>query len=101
MHLLAEPSLGPDTEAVADDQHSDHQLRIDRRPACRAVMGRQLLPHTIEVKQTIDPAQKMVGRDVILKTEIVEETALIRRLTTHHHNVLARKHREDRITTVQ
>ena len=31
MHLFAQPALGTNAHAVADDQHPDHQLRIDRR----------------------------------------------------------------------
>lgn len=33
VNLVAEPALGADVEAVADDQHPDHQLGIDRRAA--------------------------------------------------------------------
>jgi hypothetical protein len=29
--LLARSTLNPNTEAVADDQHTHHQLGIDRR----------------------------------------------------------------------
>ncbi len=37
MHLLTETALGADRVAVSDQQHPDHQLRIDRRAASRAV----------------------------------------------------------------
>src|SRR5690242_5584288 len=37
VHLLAEPPLRADAEAVADDQHPDQQLRIDRWPPRLAV----------------------------------------------------------------
>ena len=33
MHLLAQPPLGSDATAVADEQHAYHQLGINRRPA--------------------------------------------------------------------
>jgi hypothetical protein len=42
VHLLAEPTLGPDAEAVADDQHPDHQLRVDRGPPDLAVERAQV-----------------------------------------------------------
>jgi len=61
-------------------------------------MWLQMLAHFAKIKQTVNPAQKMVARDMILKTEIVKETALIRRLTTHHRNALPIKNRKDRIT---
>ena len=35
--LLAQTPLGADAEAIAHDQHPDHQLRIDRRAARTAV----------------------------------------------------------------
>jgi hypothetical protein len=39
MHLLAQATFGPDAEAVADDQHPDHQLRVDRGATRVAVKG--------------------------------------------------------------
>ena len=38
MDLFAEPPLGPDAKAVADDQHPDQQFRIDRGTAEMAVI---------------------------------------------------------------
>jgi hypothetical protein len=32
-HLLAQPPFGPDAVAIADDEHADHQLGIDRGTA--------------------------------------------------------------------
>ena len=32
VNLLAQPTLRTDAEAIADDQHSDDQLGIDRGP---------------------------------------------------------------------
>jgi len=37
MDLFAQPPLRADAEAVADDQHPDHQFGIDRRPSNVAV----------------------------------------------------------------
>src|SRR5260370_35522092 len=41
--LLAQPPLETDAIAVADDEHSDHQLRADRGSADVAVERRQLV----------------------------------------------------------
>ena len=49
MHLLAQSPLRPDAEAVAHKQHPDHQLRVDLRPADRAVERRYVLPHTPQI----------------------------------------------------
>jgi hypothetical protein len=43
LHFPAQLSLEADAVAVADDQHPDHELRIDRGPADVAVEWGQLL----------------------------------------------------------
>jgi len=57
MNLLAEPPLGPDAHAVADDQHSDHQLRVNRGPSNPTVKGLQSLTETFEVEMPVNAAQ--------------------------------------------
>jgi len=42
MQLVAQTTLRPDPHAVADDQHPDHQLRIDRRTARLAIKRPQV-----------------------------------------------------------
>src|SRR5207248_1437807 len=44
VHLFAQPPLRADAEAIADDQHANQQLWIDRRPADLTVEGHQLSP---------------------------------------------------------
>ena len=77
MHLLAQPPLGADAEAVADDQHPDHQLGIDRRPADRAVEGAKLPSQLDEVDEAIDRPQQMIGRHMPLERELVEQRSLL------------------------
>jgi hypothetical protein len=74
--------------AVADQEHPDHQLRIDRRPARVTVKSLQLPTNLTKIEKVINSAEQMIGRDVILKAEIVKETPLIRRLETHHRRAL-------------
>jgi hypothetical protein len=38
MDLVAQPTLGADPQAIADDQHPDHQLRVDRGPPGLAIV---------------------------------------------------------------
>jgi hypothetical protein len=40
--LVAQPAFEANTEAVSDDQHSDHQLGIDRRTPGRSVERREV-----------------------------------------------------------
>jgi hypothetical protein len=58
----------------AHDEHPDHELGIDRGASDIAVVGLQFL---VEVGQCrrhkhVDPSQKMVLRNAIIETELVE-----------------------------
>ena len=46
LKLLAQPPLGADAVTIADDQHPDHQLGINRGPANAAIKRRQLIART-------------------------------------------------------
>ncbi len=82
--LVAQPPLRSDAEAVAHDQHSDHQLGIDRGPARLAVEGPQLHAQAGQVYEPIDRSQQVIGRHVPFKTEAVEQRLLWRLPLTHH-----------------
>ena len=71
---------------VADEEHPDHQLRVNRRPADLAVERFQLLPKLSQYPGYgwIDAAKKMMLRNTPLEVEEVEQLALIDRLPTHH-----------------
>ena len=84
MHLVAETPLRPNGEAVANDQHPDHQLRVDRGPPRRAVVRRQQAPDARQIDEAIDPPQQMIRRYVILDRELVEQRALRHLPRTHH-----------------
>src|SRR5437899_4007682 len=57
MDLFAQPPFRADAGAVADDQHADQQLGIDRRSSCLTVEGRQVRPNPIEVNKPVDRPQ--------------------------------------------
>ena len=61
VNLFAQPPLRADAEAVTDDQHPDHQLRIDRRPARLAVERPQLLADVAEVHEPVDRPQQVIA----------------------------------------
>src|SRR6476620_1822339 len=84
--FLAQPPLKADAIAVAHDQHPDHKLWINRRPADLAVEGCQLLTKSSQQPRhhRIDPAQQMTSRNALFEVEQVEQLALIARLPTHH-----------------
>jgi hypothetical protein len=90
---LGEPALRADAATVANDEHADHKLRIDRRTSDFAVVGLQFF---VEVGQCschehVDPAEKMVLRNAIVEAELVEKLALVPLLPTHHYPILRRQ----------
>ena len=77
--LLAQPPLGADAVAIADNQHPDHKLGIDRGPANVAVEGRQLVAKLSQYPghHRIDPPQQVANRDAPFEVEQVKQLALI------------------------
>ena len=69
LDLLAQPALKTDAVAVADDQHPDHELGVDRRPADLAIEGFQPLAKISQYPRhrRIDAAQEMACRDAPLQ----------------------------------
>jgi hypothetical protein len=59
-HLFAQPVLGANAKAVAHDQHTDHQLWIDRGTPRVAIERCQAPPQIVSVKEAVDPAQQVV-----------------------------------------
>ena len=82
--LLAEPALGADAEAIADQQHADQQLGIDRGTSDRAVEGSKMRPHALQIDEAVDRPKQMILGHVPLERELVEERPLIHPTITHH-----------------
>ena len=84
MHLLAQPTLGADAEAVADQQHAHHQLRIDRRPAGVAVERGEMLTEIAEIEEAINAAEQVIRGNVCVEVEGIEQSVLCAALLSHH-----------------
>jgi hypothetical protein len=84
MDLLAEPPLGTDAQAVAHQQHPDHQLGIDRGPADRTVKRGQMGPHALQVHEAVNGAEQVVRGNVALQRELVEQLRLVDPPLAHH-----------------
>src|SRR6204780_183063 len=84
--LLAQPPLEADAVAITDDQHSDHQLGINRRSPNLAIEGHKILTklHQYPCHHRIDPSQQMPCRNAPFEVEQVKQLALITSLSTHH-----------------
>jgi hypothetical protein len=72
MNFFTQAALRPYAPAIADDQHADHQLRINRGATGAAVQRFQRLTNVIEVEMPIDTSQNVIGRDMVVKAEIIE-----------------------------
>jgi len=84
VYLLAEPALRSDAQAIADEQHPDHQLGIDRGAAGLAVIGPQVLAQARQIHEPVDPPQQVIVRDVALQAEAVKQRLLHHRPLAHH-----------------
>jgi hypothetical protein len=69
--FFAQPPLEADAVAIADDQHPDHKLGINRSPANVAIEGRELLAklNQYPCHHRIDPAQQMARWDAPFEVE--------------------------------
>ena len=64
MHLLAEPPLRPDAEAIAHQQHPDEEFRVDRRPPRMAVEIGEVAADAGQVHEPINGPQQVVLWDL-------------------------------------
>ena len=72
MDLLAQPPFGPDSHAVADNQHPHHQFGIDGGPADAAVERLQLRAHLLKIEKSVDASEQVIFGDVVIEAEIVK-----------------------------
>src|ERR1700722_18458527 len=89
LHLRAQLPLGADRKHIADNQHPDHQHRIDRRPTSMRVAGRELLVHPIKIKNAVDLSNQMIRRHHFVEIERVEQLTFCA-LSPSHHRPLPR-----------
>ena len=83
--LFAQPTLRPNAEAVADQQHPDQQFGIDRGATDGAVERRQMRSQALKLHEPVDRPQQMVRRDMVLQRESIEQGRLIDPPLAHHH----------------
>src|SRR5580693_5972836 len=82
--FLAQPPLRSNAEAIAHDQHSDHQLWINRWPANRAAECRQFPSHILQLDEPVDGAQQMISWNVPLWRKLIEQRSLFDLPMSHH-----------------
>src|SRR6266851_6324261 len=84
LHITAQRPLRADREHVADDEHPDHEHRINRRPTCVRVVRCQFLVHPAQIENAVDLPDQMVGRHYLVEIKRVEKLALSIPLPPHH-----------------
>src|SRR3546814_14650756 len=84
MDLFAETALGSYAVAVSDDQHPDHQLRINRGPPGVAVVIGQLRAQIAQVETLINAPKKVMVGNVGVEIECVKKPNLSTRSLNHH-----------------
>jgi hypothetical protein len=88
MHFLAKLPLRADAEAIPDYQHPDQQRRIDRRTARVAVVRCEVLMQLAQIKEMINASEQMVGGNVGVEIEAIEQRGLRNFLASHHCDAL-------------
>ena len=78
------PLMQSTTAPVADDQHPDHQLGVDRGAPDLAVEGAQVRPQARQINDPVDRAEKMIGWNVPLQAELIEQRLLRHPPFAHH-----------------
>jgi len=69
----------PDAASVPDNEHPDHQLRIDRWAADVAVKRLQMQMHIGEHvgQKDIHPSQQVVPRNHLVEVELIKQLPLV------------------------
>src|ERR1700722_20754774 len=93
--LVAQSPFGANAEAAADNEHPDHQLRIDRRATHITVIRLQMPPNVRKVDEPGDLAKQVIVRDMPLEAEAVEQRLLNHPPFAHHRPNLPRPRRRN------
>src|SRR6056297_1243968 len=88
MHLFTQPALGPDAEAIPDQQHPDQQLGIERRAACVAVETGKIGADAAQIDKPINGPKQVILRNMILQRELVEKCCLRFLSRSQHCSIL-------------
>lgn len=73
VHLQAKTSFGADAHHIANHQHPQDELWINRREAYAAVERLQLLPHVTYVEEPVDLSQYVIRRQMGAQIEFVKQ----------------------------
>src|SRR5262249_38596959 len=89
LYLGADSPLRADRKHVANNQHPDHEYRIDRRSPCVRVVRCKLLVHPTQVEHRVDLPDQMIRGHYLVEIKRIKELALST-LSPPHHGPLPR-----------
>src|ERR1700685_3589405 len=84
LHFTTEQSLRTDRKDISNNQHPDHQFRIDRRAAHQRIMRCKLTAKPGQIESRIDPPHQVIFGHRVVKTKLVEQLTLVTLQTAHH-----------------
>jgi hypothetical protein len=84
LHFTADQPLRTDRKDISDDQHPDHQFRIDRRTPHGRIVRCKFAAKPGQIESSVDLPHQVIFRDSIAKTKLVEQLALVTLQTAHH-----------------
>src|SRR4029077_1420028 len=80
----AQPSLRADGEHIANDQHADNQLGIDRWPTGVRIMGSKVGMDPGQVETRSDLTNQVIVGNGLFKTKRVKQPTLVVIEPPHH-----------------
>jgi hypothetical protein len=92
LDLATQRTLRADREGVTNDQHPDHQHRINRWPPQRGVVGCKLGMDPRQVQNSRNPPDLMITRNGLLEVEAIEQLPLVP-IEPPHHRPISQKSR--------
>jgi hypothetical protein len=84
LHLTAQRALRTDRKHVVDNEHPEHQHRIDRRATKMGVIARQRGMGPRQINNRSDRANKVIVWHRFIETKRIEKLLLVSVVPTHH-----------------
>src|SRR6202789_3338371 len=84
LDFSAQPALRAERKHIANDQHPDHQHRINRGPTRVRVIRRQFFVHPTQIEKTVDLPHQMIGRNHLVEIKQIEKLSLSFFPPPHH-----------------
>src|SRR5438045_9389949 len=82
LNFATDQPLRADRKDISDDQHPDHQFRVDRRPTHGRIMSCKFAAEPGKIESSIDLPHQMIIGDCVNELKLVEKLRLLDLLPT-------------------